>query len=319
MAEYTENLDLFEPGSDDNVGIETSLTDNMRKIDSKLGTGLTDRTGKEFTSLGERLNMEQEKYDQAADDVVDLKKKTANVVMDFNQFRTIAHRGFSFLAPENTLSAFRYAVDAGFFGIEMDLQLTSDGIWVICHDETVDRTSSGTGSISAMTLAQLKALDFGSKYSQIFKDERIPTLDEALMVCKLGNVVPYLELKTSPTDVQVEGLINIIRKYRMEDVAVIIGATMANLQKVRIYSDRIAIGYVTGSITQFGIDNTAALGNAFIDAAIDTATQANIDKVYAAGLDMEVYTVDLNRDMRRMAAMGVRGITTNRIPWKGGY
>lgn len=93
-----------------------------------------------------------------------------------------AHRGDMNTHPENTLSAFREAVRLGAHMIELDVRLTKDSMLVILHDETVDRTTNGTGRLSDLTLEQVKALDAGSWKSEKFTGERIPAFREALSV-----------------------------------------------------------------------------------------------------------------------------------------
>src|SRR5512138_390835 len=89
-----------------------------------------------------------------------------------------AHRGASAHAPENTLAAFRLALEHGADGIELDAKLTSDGQVVVIHDQTVERTTGDPGMVRDMTLAQLKALDAGSFFDSAFTREPIPTLAE---------------------------------------------------------------------------------------------------------------------------------------------
>jgi len=89
----------------------------------------------------------------------------------------IAHRGASKEAPQNTMPAFIRACERGACGIETDAHITGDGQVVLCHDYTVDKISDGTGKIRSMTLSELMRLDFGSAFSEKFKDTRIPTLD----------------------------------------------------------------------------------------------------------------------------------------------
>lgn len=93
-----------------------------------------------------------------------------------------AHRGAMDTHPENTVAAFREAVRLGVHMIEFDVRMTKDGKLVILHDDTVDRTTNGHGAVKDKTLAEIKQLDAGSWKSTIFKDERIPTLREALAV-----------------------------------------------------------------------------------------------------------------------------------------
>lgn len=321
MAEYTSNLNLFKPGTDDNVGVETSLDENFTKVDTKLGDMLKDLNGKEWETAGARINDYQKSLKTSQDDIVMLKKKSPNERLDNHFFRSIAHRGASGTAPENTLVSFAYAIEMGFWGVETDIQLTSDGVWVCCHDETIDRTSNGTGTIASKTVSNLKTFDFGSWYSPVFANERIPTLSEYLEMCRLGNVVPYIEVKKEEpyTDVQMEGLVKIIRSFDMEDVAVVISFTYANLQKIRYYSDFLALGYVSSTFTQQAVDRTVALGNAFLNASKSVITADTMKLAKAKNVQVESYTVDSNREARDLSKLGVRGITSNEIPYTRGY
>ncbi|CAG22877.1 putative glycerophosphoryl diester phosphodiesterase [Photobacterium profundum SS9] len=94
------------------------------------------------------------------------------------------HRGAAALAPENTLSAIQKAVESGIEWVEIDTQLSADNIPVIVHDKTVKRCSNGKGCVGELTLAELKALDVGSWFSNEFAGETIPTLEETLLACK---------------------------------------------------------------------------------------------------------------------------------------
>src|SRR5436853_1370309 len=92
----------------------------------------------------------------------------------------LGHRGASGYAPENTLSAFNLAMDQGADGVELDVTLSADGVPVVIHDDTLDRTTSGHGPVGALTLAQLKRLDAGyaAQFGKQFAGERLPTLAE---------------------------------------------------------------------------------------------------------------------------------------------
>ena len=96
----------------------------------------------------------------------------------------IAHRGASYLAPENTLTAFRKAMEIGADGVEMDVQQTSDKKLVIHHDFVIDWHTDMRGQIYDMTMEELKALDFGSWKDVNYRNERIATLQEALALCR---------------------------------------------------------------------------------------------------------------------------------------
>lgn len=312
-AEYTNNMNLFKPGTDDNVGIEASLSDNFQKIDDKLGNALKDRTGKEYASAGERMNTEQASNDAVKVDVEKLKKKSDNVVLQDNFFRTIAHRGMVMASPENTLPSFRWAIENGHWGIETDIHLTSDNKWVCIHDDTVDRTTDGTGAVVGKTLSQIRALDAGSWFAGTYYATRIPTLDEYLMVCKSGQAVPFIEVKPICTDVQMQDLVNILTKWQMLDDATIISGNLDNLKKIRFYTDRLALGYVTSTLTQQNVDDTVALGNAFLDVFHTAITEEAMQLARTKDIIVYAWTVNKHVDKRRLMTLGVNGITTDHL------
>jgi len=110
----------------------------------------------------------------------------------------IAHRGASYLAPENTLAAFRKAMEVGADGVEMDVQQTSDAGLVIHHDYIIDLHTDISGKIYDMTMGELKELDFGSWKDVSFQDEKIATLAEALSLCKgMDDCIVQLEMKST--------------------------------------------------------------------------------------------------------------------------
>ena len=109
----------------------------------------------------------------------------------------ISHRGANKLAPENTLAAFKKALEFRVDGFENDVHMTADGQLVVCHDDTVDRTSNGTGMIHEMTFEQLRALDFGGWFAPEFAGEKIPTLAEFFALCGPLKVV-NVEIKRAP-------------------------------------------------------------------------------------------------------------------------
>jgi glycerophosphoryl diester phosphodiesterase len=115
---------------------------------------------------------------------------------------TIAHRGASGHAPENTMAAFGRAVELGARFIETDLQVTRDAQVIALHDFTLDRTTSGKGQAHLSTLEEIRALDAGSWFgdhgSNGFRGERVPTLREILDFAKQNDVILYLEIKSGP-------------------------------------------------------------------------------------------------------------------------
>jgi len=112
--------------------------------------------------------------------------------------RTIAHRGLSNAAPENTLAAIRAAHAAGITWVEVDVQLLGDGTPVLWHDATVERCSDGQGPLAALTLDEARRLDVGRWFEYRFSGERMATLEEALVLLDEFEMGLNLELKLSP-------------------------------------------------------------------------------------------------------------------------
>lgn len=121
--------------------------------------------------------------------------------MNTKYMRVAAHRGFSEKYPENTMEAFRAAIEAGADEIETDVRMTADGELVLIHDGAVDRTTDGAGTVEKMTLAELKKLDAGVKKGAEFAGARVPTLRELFELVKDHPTLTLdIELKEYPTE-----------------------------------------------------------------------------------------------------------------------
>lgn len=126
----------------------------------------------------------------------------------------IAHRGYSSDFPENTALAFEKAIAAGADWVHLDVQLTADGAAVVIHDADLDRTTDGRGPVSRASLSEIRALDAGSWASDAFRGERVPTLEEALLLCR-DRVKVSLELRVpgpSPTPAAARDLARVTRE-----------------------------------------------------------------------------------------------------------
>ena len=147
--------------------------------------------------------------------VIALLAFTFNVLLYAN-VKNIAHRGCSSLAPENTYSAWVKAIEAKADYFELDIQLSSDDSLMIMHDDTVDRTTDGTGTLSTMTYEQLRLLDAGSWFSSEFTGEKIPTFAEALTLAKNNDIDIVAEIKTTDLTV-VPKVVAMIQAFGMEN------------------------------------------------------------------------------------------------------
>nr|XP_019940024.1 PREDICTED: glycerophosphodiester phosphodiesterase 1-like [Paralichthys olivaceus] len=114
----------------------------------------------------------------------------------------VAHRGGGHDAPENTIAAIREARKNGAAGVELDLEFSADGVPILMHDETVDRTTNGSGPLSRMTLSDLRKLDAAAKHPlrEKFAGEKIPTLEEAVEECIKLQLTIYFDVKGHPDE-----------------------------------------------------------------------------------------------------------------------
>ncbi|MGA4519585.1 glycerophosphodiester phosphodiesterase [Solibacillus silvestris] len=212
----------------------------------------------------------------------------------------IAHRGFAGLAPENTMSAFSLASSFGSLSLECDVQMTSDGIPVVIHDSTVDRTTNGTGSIKNMTLAQLQSLDAGSKFSPFYSGTKIPTFDEFLKYAKGRSIRVYPEIKDIRSISDIEVMVNVIKNNNMENVTVIQSFNLDHLLEVRKFSKTIKLGLLiyNTALTQYTIDSLSDDGNAMVlyGYSYVISNPSIVNQYYDLGIDLGVWVVP-NRDV----------------------
>ena len=170
--------------------------------------------------------------------------------MEFMTPEIIAHRGASYLAPENTLSAFRKAMEIGADGVEMDVQKTYDNELVIHHDYMVDMHTDISGQIYDLTMGELKALDFGSWKDAIYANERIATLQEALELCAgMEGTQVQLELKSPLEDDPdfVPRVLDAVRAAGLTDRLTLISFHHSQLRQAKQLMPELKVGALTYS------------------------------------------------------------------------
>ncbi len=224
----------------------------------------------------------------------------------------IAHRGASACRPENTLEAFTKAVILGADMIEMDVRQTVDGHLVLLHDGTVDRTTNGSGSVSELTLVQVKALDAGL-------GSRIPTLEEVFSHFVRSHVLINLEIKCPGIETEVVQLVH-RRFYR--DRVLISSFQPAILRGIREIDRGMRIGLLVGktrSLNPVTWVRGAFPLTTFRRLAVDTlhldvhlALPGLIGRCKRERISLYVWVVDGEPEMRRLIREGVDGIFTNR-------
>lgn len=157
--------------------------------------------------------------------------------------KNFAHRGYSSLYPENTMLAFRKAIEKGFDGIETDVHLTKDGYLVLCHDEKINRTSDGKGYIKDMTLQQLRRYNFNNGMNY---NEQIPLLEDLLLLIKDSDLLLNIELKTD--NIHYVGLerkvYDLVNEIGVSHKVIYSSFYLPSLLKMREIDSHVYIGYL---------------------------------------------------------------------------
>lgn len=232
-----------------------------------------------------------------------------------------AHRGGALLWAENSLLAFRNALDLGADFLELDVHLTRDGEVVVIHDPTLDRTTNGTGPVRARTLAELRALRLKDRGGAVL-EERVPTLEEVVALAVAGKRQMLLEIKTDERRQRYpeieEKVFAVLDRHRFTPFTVVMAfeaATWRRLRQIRsdarvaaLYSARMLPAAAVGAeIEMLGQAGVSFVG---LDQALVTAPVAKQARL--AGLTLGVWTVNERDALARFIDQGVGVVITDR-------
>jgi glycerophosphoryl diester phosphodiesterase len=223
----------------------------------------------------------------------------------------IAHRGASGYAPENTLAAFKRAIALGATFIETDLQLSRDSRFVAIHDDTVNRTTGGTGKVHDLSLADLKRLDAGAWFGSEFAGERIPTLDEILEFSKKNDVVFYLELKPGGSWGGEHALIGALRESQEVARTVVISFDAGVLEGLRKIEPTLMTGLLFDGQIARPLDKALEVGARQLAVRGDLVTPALLTEARKRDLQVVCWTVNQPAHMRLLIDAGVDGIMSD--------
>jgi glycerophosphoryl diester phosphodiesterase len=241
----------------------------------------------------------------------------------------LAHRGASALAPENSLEAFRIAVEAGAGGLELDVHMTRDGHVVVIHDPTVERTTSGKGAISEMTIDELRALDAGYGFSPDGgrtrpyrgRGVRVPTLEEVLE--EFPGVAVNIDIKAAYPGVEA-AVLQVLRETDAWGRALVVSTPYATVKRFR----KISGGYISTGASRWEIGVFYFLSRLRLERllspsydalqvplrhrGIPLVTPRFVRAAHARGVRVDVWTINRADEMRRLLALGVDVIMTDR-------
>lgn len=226
-----------------------------------------------------------------------------------------AHRGASAHAPENTLAAFELALMQKADGIELDVKLTMDGHVVVIHDATVDRTTGAKGKVRDLSLADLRALDAGSFFSEKFQSEKIPTLEEVFeAVGKRTFINIELTNYNSPTDHLVESVCMLVKKFGLQESIMFSSFFALNLSRARSHLPKVPRGLLAfpGLLGAWARSFGFAFGRyQALHPNLKDTTHQQIQRVHRLRRRIHVWTVNAAEDMRRLFNWGVDAIFTD--------
>ena len=224
-----------------------------------------------------------------------------------------AHRGASGYAPENTLEAFRLAMEQGADGIELDVQMTKDGQVVVIHDETIDRVSDGTGAVRDYTLEELKKFHF-SNHMENYENAAIPTLKEVLDLIKSSNMLLNIELKTGiywyPN--LEEKTMELVKEAGMEDRIIYSSFNHYSIQKILEQDVHAETAYLFSDVLLSMEKYAKETGVKGLHPAVYHLKMADFLETYLkSGLKVRVWTVNNKEDMKMFMDAGVDAVITN--------
>ena len=232
-------------------------------------------------------------------------------IEDFHMPEITAHRGASAQYPENTMAAFRGALELGADWVELDVQQTRDGRIVVLHDPNTRRTTGVAGHIWNMTYEQVSRLDAGSRFSRDFAGEPIPLLSEVAELARDSGLRLNIELKPTGHETDFEqGVIDIVREYGIADRCVITSQIYSVLQRVKACDADITTVYVT-SLAYGNVDYMSAADHFSVRST--SITPQLVSRVHGQGRQIYAWTVNSRSSINRMIEQNVDNIITDNI------
>lgn len=239
--------------------------------------------------------------------------------------KSIAHRGYSLGAPENTLPAYKQAKAKGFSAVETDIAFTNDGVAVLLHDKTINRTArnlDGTEIEETIYIADidyddLENYDFGIWKSSVYAGTPIPTFEQFIALCRNLGLHPYIELKNdygSNAQTRIEGLVDTIRDYGMTGKVTWISFSDIYLGYVKNHDNKARLGYVRSTPDATSISVALELktenNEVFIDSNDRSVSTVALCK--NAGLALETWTIDFENSILSLDPY-ITGVTSNAL------
>ncbi len=230
--------------------------------------------------------------------------------------RVIGHRGAAADAPENTLEGLREAARQGARAVEFDAKLTADGVVVLMHDETLERTTEGRGPVAETTAAEIAQLDAGAWFGPAWAGARVPTLEAALRLSARLGLYPNIEIKPCPgrEAETARAVVEVVRRVwpRSRPAPLLSSFALESLHVARALAPELPRGLLVEGVPEDWRDRAEALGCASLHCAEEDLTPVWAAAVRQAGLLLAAYTVNRVDAARRLVGWGANALFSDR-------
>lgn len=225
-----------------------------------------------------------------------------------NPVEVTAHRGYSTAYPENTIPAFKGAIQVGADWAELDVQQTADGEVIVMHDSNLKRTTGLDKEVWQVTWDEIKDLDNGSWFDKKYQTVRIPTLEEVLKVCR-GKIHLNIEIKPSGHDKDLEEQVaKLLKKYHMRDTCVVSSLKYDSLRKIKEADDSIETAYIT-SVSYGNFTDLEYADGYSVESTL--LSKSFVNKAQKAGKQIYVWTVNSEERLEKVVGMGIDNVITD--------
>ena len=224
-------------------------------------------------------------------------------------FINIAHRGASAYTPENTFAAFDKALALGVDNVELDVHFSADGHIVVIHDDTLDRTTNGSGLVTGQTLDRLRLLDAGEWFSEEFKGQVIPTLAHVLERYK-GWLHFHIEIK-GRTPGLAKRTADLVRGFGVGSVSTITSFDLAPLEEIRTHAPELYVGWMVLEVNDSVISQAQDLSLVQLCPPASLVTPELVNELHRKGFVVRAWRVSDTHLMRQVVDAGADGMTVN--------
>ena len=245
------------------------------------------------------------------DAVVTPTNKNIRKIYKQNKVNHIAHRGYQTKATENSIPSFEEACKNGFDGVETDIQMSADGTLYCMHDDSVDRTTNGTGKIYELRDTYINSLviNHTSEYTDL--EMRVPKFTDYLIICKKYGCIPIIELKTNGMNAEgLQTMINSLNTYGLLERCVIIGFSMDLLSELRKMNDMIYIEPLI-DVNHINILRASAFGNSGINSGYSNISDYSVKDAHSFGLNVSANVVPTQEICDSLISKGCDNIISN--------